>query len=144
MIKFRPIIGNSMFLGHYGSWWRNLFLDYKYNLGRGEAIIGEFETIVMFGGAGAMIVLAVEKWSGWLMPWSWVIILAIFMRFLKVYIGSLDRNILKIGQAAAEYNTKKSLDPINREKLDRIKNIEKKVAPETYKEEHVTYLGSRK
>ena len=131
-------------LGREGSWYRNKFVDYKYYLSQGEMIFGEIESLITSGGIGGIIVLMVERYSGWLMPWQMVIVLVLALRVLKVFVGRLDKKYLKLGQAMAEYGQRKQINLFEMEKMERLKNVEKKVAPETYKEKYKSYLFDNK
>lgn len=129
---------NKLF-GRYLSWYRWQVVKILYFEEKGEIIVGWFEKLVLVGGSISMIALAVEKWSGWMMPYWVIIILALFIRLLKIWVGGQDVKKLKFGQAMSEFPVRERLAPVGNEQLDRIKNIERKVAPETFEEQHATY-----
>ena len=87
-----------------------------------------------------MLILVIEKYTGWLFPWKWAIILALTIKILKVFIGKLDKDVLKIGQAMSNYSIEEKVQPKPAELLDRVKNIEKKVSPETVNKKYETYF----
>ena len=96
--------------------------------------------MIATGGFVGILVLLMEKWTGWLMPFKWVLLFAFIMRGLKVIAGYCDKRWLKMGQASQEYGVKKKLSLPTVEIIDRIKNIEKKISPETFQNEHDTFL----
>ena len=136
----KPIWKNNQFFGQYLSWYRFKFCEYKYNLNQGEMIMGEVESLLAVGGIIGMLVLVIERWSGWLMPWQWAVIAGLALRVLKIYLGHLDRTKLKIGQAMSTYGIEQNTQPKSVEQLERIKNIEKKVSPETVDKKYETYF----
>ena len=153
------IWSNNQLFGRYLSWYRAKFCDYKYNLGQGEFLMGELEGLISTGGLAGILILLIDKYTGYLLPWYLVLVIAFGSKILKVFIGILDKRVLKIGQASNEYTVRKNLAPVSNEMLDRNKNIEKlnwaiidlliralKVEPdksklpEAFKEKHKTYL----
>ena len=135
-----PIWSNNKLFGQYLSWYRRKFCEYKYNLGQGEMIMGELESLMAAGGIIGMLVLVIERWSDWLMPWQMAISLGLVFRVLKVYLGHLDRTKLKIGQAMSTYGIEQNTQPKGVELYERLTNIEKKVSPETADKKYETYF----
>lgn len=157
-----PIIGGNKILGHYPSWWRYKYCEYKYLVGQGESIIGELETLFTYGGIGMILILGIERYTGWLAPWYYAPILVLVLRIMKICVGAVDRKYLKTGQAMQEYTLRAKLTPTGNEMWDRIKNIEamtlvrykklygielteeeKKFVPKTYKEIHTSVIEGR-
>ena len=123
-------------LREYGEY----FIAYRYYLGQGEMIIGEIEQLVASGGIAAVLLLVIERYSGWLPPWQWAVAIGLGMRVLKVLAGIADRKWLKLGQMSTEWGYKKKVNTFSVAQMERLKNIEKKVAPETYCEHDRGYV----
>ena len=144
IISREPLSGHLIVYGRYGSWYRDQFVKYCYYLGQGEFIVGQIESLIYAGGITGALVLVIERWSGWLCPWPIAIVFAFGIRILKVYVGRLDKNVFKVGQAMSEYGIKAKTAPKSVEVLERIVNIEKKVSPETADKKYDTYFEEGK
>lgn len=130
--------------GYNSSWYRNAFCAYKYALGQGEMLVGEIESIITLGGLGGILILIINKYTNWLAPWWILVILVICLKIIKVFIGRLDKRYFKLGQAMSEYTSRKKINVWEAEKMEILKNIEKKVSPETYHKEPKTYIEKSK
>src|SRR3990167_1663265 len=117
-MKIRTIFSQNQFLGHYPSWWRYKVCEYKYLLGQGEFFLGEIESLITTGGAGAILILLIEKYTTWLPPWYYAPLIVLFLRIVKIIMGQVDRKYLKFGQAQQEFSLRANLTPAGTETMD--------------------------
>ena len=133
---------------HRLRWYLTKYAKFKYRIGRGNTLgdffYGKVKTLLY----GIMTLGTSEIVSqGWWdfsilqhIPW-WVLVLIPILETIKdYYLGLLDEKKLNLWQIENEITLRKKISPWETEKMDRIKNIEKKIAPENYKENHKTYM----
>lgn len=76
-------------------------------------------------------------------PWWVAVTIPIFELLTDYYVGYLDEKNINLMQVEAEIQLRRNLNPWETEKMLRLKNIEKAVAPKTYKKDHKTYIDER-
>ena len=134
--------------GRYGSWWRHQYVLFIEVTARGSNFgsffIGKLKTLFfgIIGMGGAEVVSL--SWGGFSLadyfPW-WIIFIVPIVDLLKdIIFGLLEWKVFKTWQAQIEIIPRLKINPWEDEKMERLKNIERKIAPETYQEEHKTYL----
>ncbi len=113
----------------------NLWIAQRFYQSRGSVYTGQLRSLLNSVQAGGIIFLLVKAvWNVmpplWLLPVFWLIQLAV-----ETFIGRLDFKKWKVGQTEGLFGFQYS--PLSVETLRRLKNIEKKVNPEEYREDSV-------
>jgi len=103
-----------------------LLAKWRRRCGRGDSLTSDIKGMIVAASTGGVIILLIEKYTGWLMPIWFLIVFYVVQKIAEYFIGWLDQKHLGFWRVESEWE-QKHISPWEQKKMKLLEEINKKL-----------------